>query len=243
MAVRSFDVERERKARLSDRRHIAFFPAMSVLLAVFVFVGFAPTYYLRPSGLPAIPFYRHLHGAALTLWFSLFIVQTGLIASRRRTVHRRLGIAGAILAAAILVLTPLVVLWAVPRLLQTEPIELTTLIVIGDSLALAVFAALVIAAMGRRHQPEAHSRLMLFASMAIMAPALGRASLLLTGAPIPGLMIHMALPLLVVGHDVLIMRRIHRATLWGSVAVVGSMLFSIAIANTETAHAIVRRLG
>ena len=35
-------------ATVRARRHPAFFPAMSSLLIVFVFLGFAPTYYLRP---------------------------------------------------------------------------------------------------------------------------------------------------------------------------------------------------
>ena len=41
----------------------------------------------------------HLHGFALSAWLVLFLVQAGLIAAHRRTLHMRLGIAGAILAA------------------------------------------------------------------------------------------------------------------------------------------------
>ena len=42
----------------------------------------------------------HAHAALFTAWVVLFIVQTALISSRRVAVHRRLGIAGALLAAA-----------------------------------------------------------------------------------------------------------------------------------------------
>ena len=89
-------------------RHSAFFPAMSSLLIVFVFLGFAPTYYLRPIAAGPIPGYLHVHGAAMTMWFLLLLVQTALIATRRRALHRRLGIAGACIAVVIVVLNPLV---------------------------------------------------------------------------------------------------------------------------------------
>ena len=104
-------------AKSTARRHPAFFPAMSSLLVVLVFLGFAPTYYLRPESAGPIPAYLHVHGAAMTIWFLLLLVQTGLIATRRRAVHRRLGFVGAVVAAVIVVLNPLVVARSVPHLI------------------------------------------------------------------------------------------------------------------------------
>lgn len=244
MAVESLKTT-ARTVRIPDRRHRAFFPAMSLLLAVMVLIGFAPTYYLRPSVLPAIPFYLHLHGAALTLWFSLLIAQTLLISAGRRALHRRLGVSGAVLGGVIVTLTPFVVIWSVPSAVNTNtrPIELTTLIFFGDMIALVAFATLLTLAVRMRRQPEAHSRLMWLASIPIVAPALGRASINLTGAPIPGLIVQMALPLLLIGHDWAMMRRVHPATRWGAAIVLGTMIFSIAFASTETAQSIVRSLG
>ena len=42
----------------------------------------------------------HVHAALFTAWVLLFVVQTAFIAQRRITLHRKLGIAGAVLAAA-----------------------------------------------------------------------------------------------------------------------------------------------
>jgi hypothetical protein len=81
---------------LADR---AFFTGLSLLMLLAVFVGFSRSYYLKGLyGTPALPTLFHVHGFLFTLWMLLLVVQTGLIASRRTDVHRRLGVAGGVLA-------------------------------------------------------------------------------------------------------------------------------------------------
>ena len=228
-------------AMSSARRHPAFFPAMSSLLIVLVFLGFAPTYYLRPIAAGPIPGYLHVHGAAMTMWFLLLLVQTALIATQRRALHRRLGIAGACIAVIIVVLNPLVVAWSVPHMLAASgSTELTALIVVGDLLVVGMFLVMVGLAIRWRRHPETHSRMLLLASLAVSGPALGRFSLSVTGAPLPGIIALMVLPLLVVVHDRVMMRRVHPASAWGAAAIIGSLVVSIAIANTAAGGAIVR---
>ena len=224
----------------SARRHPVFFPAMSSLLIVLVFLGFAPTYYLRPVAAGPIPGYLHVHGAAMTMWFLLLLVQTALIATGRRALHRRLGIAGACVAVVIVALNPLVVAWSVPHLLAGNgSTELTALIVVGDLLVVATFLVLVGLAIRWRRYPETHSRMLLLASLAVSGPALGRFSISLTATPLPGLIALMALPLLVVVHDRVMMKRVHAASAWGAAAIIGTLVISIAIANTPAGGAIV----
>ena len=87
-----------------------FYGTMAVVLALVVFVGFGPTYYFRflgsgpqatVTGGPITPLV-HVHGFLFTAWVLLFIVQTALVATRRVAVHRRLGVAGAALAVAMI---------------------------------------------------------------------------------------------------------------------------------------------
>ncbi|HEX4912867.1 MAG TPA: hypothetical protein VFV51_02865, partial [Vicinamibacterales bacterium] len=86
----------------------AFYGGMGVLLAALTLVGFGPTFYFRwwfgptttVTGVTALSPFTYFHGALFTAWVALFIVQTSLIAARRVAVHRRLGVAGAVLAAA-----------------------------------------------------------------------------------------------------------------------------------------------
>lgn len=228
------------RATSNSRRHPAFFPAMSLLLIVCVFVGFAPTYYLRPPAAGSIPAYLHVHGAAMTAWFLLLLLQTTLIATRRRALHRRLGFAGAGIAVVIALLNPFVVAWSVPNRQSGTPVELMALIVVGDLLVVAIFAVLVGLAIRWRRHPETHSRMLLLASIAVSGPALGRFSLNLMGTPFPGVLALMALPLLVVIHDRVLMKRVHPVSAWASAAIIGSLVLSVVIANTAPGAAIVR---
>ena len=228
-------------SKLIARRHPAFFPAMSLVLIVLVFLGFAPTYYLRPVSAGPIPAYLHVHGAAMTAWFLLLVVQTALIATRRRGLHRRLGIAGACVAAVIVVLNPLVVVWSVPHLMAGNgSTSLTALIVVADLLLVGIFAALVGLAIRWRRYPETHGRMLVLASLAVSGPALGRLSLNLAGTPLPGVIALMTLPLLVIIHDRMVMKWVHPVSGWGAAAIAGSTLISIAIANTAAGAAIVQ---
>ena len=95
---------RERPSRRT-REH-QFFWSMSVLMALIVFIGFSRTYFLasyfhaKPLAAPIV----HIHAAAFTSWMLLLVTQTSLAASGRADLHRRLGIAG-------LVLAPIVFVW------------------------------------------------------------------------------------------------------------------------------------
>jgi hypothetical protein len=64
-----------------------------------VFVGFAPTYFLRTlSDRPPLPWLVHLHGVLFSTWILLLLVQTTLVAVKRTDLHRLLGVGGGALA-------------------------------------------------------------------------------------------------------------------------------------------------
>src|ERR1041385_4599640 len=77
-----------------------FFPGMAIFAIAIVFAGFARTYFLRSYFQPQpLPLYLKVHGLLFTAWIGLFLVQTSLVAAGRTDIHRRLGWAGAALAA------------------------------------------------------------------------------------------------------------------------------------------------
>ena len=90
-----------------------FYSRMAILLVVVVFIGFAPSFYLKdivpsyPRPNPTLPPAVLLHGLTFTLWMALLVVQTQLISTRRVETHMKLGKAAMLLAIALIP----VILW------------------------------------------------------------------------------------------------------------------------------------
>jgi hypothetical protein len=90
--------------RLAGERDRLFYGGMALAIALTIFAGFARTYYLKDLfGSRPLPPLVHLHGLLFTCWILLFAVQTSLISAGRPDIHRKTGIAGALLAAAMVV--------------------------------------------------------------------------------------------------------------------------------------------
>lgn len=74
-----------------------YFRSMSWVFLALVFIGFAPSFYLSPlvGDHPlyprGLPWAYIVHGVVLTGWYLLFAVQSSLIISSKRALHRRLG--------------------------------------------------------------------------------------------------------------------------------------------------------
>lgn len=75
----------------------------ALLLWLGVLTGFVPEIAEEGFNYPLIV---HVHALAFGGWLSLLTVQCLLIRSNRRDLHRKLGIAGAVLAAAMLIIGP-----------------------------------------------------------------------------------------------------------------------------------------
>src|SRR5215213_6121592 len=92
--------------RLSAERR--FYSRMALCLALLVFLGFAPSFYLRgvvpayPRPNPTLPLSVLLHGGLFTLWMLLVIAQTQLVSAGRRDTHMKLGVATVLIAIAMI---------------------------------------------------------------------------------------------------------------------------------------------
>ena len=215
-------------------RAMRFFVGLAVIMVAFMAVGFGPSLYLRPVlgtvdrfG-PSLPLHLLVHGAALTAWYLLFVVQTLLVRTGRRDLHRRLGFMGGVVAIAVVVSSMITLRLLVARLgaggnqLPSRVVG----VVVSDFCLLVAFTLLVTAAVHFRRQPETHKRLMLLASVFLLGPAfavgrpIGR-----TLAPLlpNGLLPSTVFTVLSIGalicHDAATKKRIEPATLWGSVAI------------------------
>lgn len=195
-----------------------------------VFIGFAPTFYLRESS-QSLPMRLQVHGFVFSAWLVLFIVQTGLIAAGRVDLHRRLGIAGAILALAMLGLGTLTALRSVAG--ASDPGALAFLAI--PLFDMVVFAVLVGSALALRHVAQTHKRLMLIAMIGLLTPATGRihwpAALRGTFSDyvVPDLFL---VPLVV--WDLATRRRLHPATIFGGALLIASQFIRVKVSYTAT---------
>ena len=216
---------------------------MAIAAAVTVFVGFAPTYYLRGVfGAAPLTTLVHVHGAVATAWILLFLTQTSLIAAGRTDLHRRLGVAGAVLAPLLLVVGYLTAIEAA-RLGHTPaggPPPLAFLAVpLGT---LLVFAILVGAGLAQRRRSETHKRLMLLATIAIVTPAIARLRWMGLGGPpvaIGGTCLFVVACLV---YDRVAHGRVHPAFLWGGLFVMVALPLRFALAGTDAWLAVARWL-
>ena len=101
------------------------------------------------------------------------MTQTALVAGGRRDIHRRLGVAGAVLAAAMVVVGTILAIWNAREGRAPPGVPPLPFLII-PLFDMLVFAPLVAAAVWYRRRPETHKRLMLLATLSLLAAAVAR---------------------------------------------------------------------
>jgi hypothetical protein len=202
-----------RKRLALDRR---FYCIMAIVSAVLVFIGFSPTYYLKthyPLS-PALSVLIHVHGLVFTLWMLYFVLQTALIAVDRPSLHRKLGLTGAFLGPAMIVLGLIVSFTAVRLHHGGGPYDAETIFLVALA-DLFTFTLFFTTGYLYRRDRDTHQRLMLLSVTAgLIGPALGRLGI--HGVPAPALAL-LSLSFLLAGpiYDLVTRRRIHPAYRYG----------------------------
>jgi hypothetical protein len=187
---------------------------------------------------PSLPPYLVVHGLVLTLWFVFFVAQTLFVSTGRTVTHRKIGVAGGVLAFAVVASSLVTMHHLVPRVAASggDPYDMRVVgVVVSDFGVLIVFSALTAAAIYFRRRPATHKQLMLLASVMLIGPALA------TGRPVGRVMLQLLPPdvmrpsvvfiaLSVVAmawYDLVTTKRIQPATMLGTVLIVAA----IAITN------------
>ena len=217
----------------SAPRSRVFYPSIALLSAAVIFVGFARTYYLKALfGTPSLPALLHVHGMIMTAWMLLLIVQTALVATHRTSVHRRLGLFGGVLAIAVVVIGAVVAIHSARQGHAPTGIPALQFLTI-PLIDLVVFSTLVTAGMYYRRRPELHKRLMLVATIAILAPGIARWPLAgVAHTPLTFFGIVDVILLGCIAYDVVKTRRLNPAYLWGGLLLIASHPLRLMLAGT-----------
>ena len=220
--------------------HRAFFTGLSLLMVLAVFVGFSRSYYLKELyGTPTLPTLFHVHGLLFTSWMAFLVVQTGLVATRRTPVHRRLGVAGGVLAFAMTV-AAIAMTWILrDGARRFNDIGLAFTIV--PFFTVIVFPVLVGIALLYRRQPEIHKRLILIATLELVTAGVAR----IPGAgsmPLFFVLTDVGLVAILL-YDVITRGRPHAATVWGGLFLIATQFIRTTAGATATWIAFARFLA
>jgi hypothetical protein len=216
-----------------------FYSGMAILLCVCVFIGFSPTYF--QAGMMRAPLpspILHIHGAVFTLWMLLFVVQTALISARRVKWHRSFGIVAFCLPPIMIVLGVWAAIDALHRGVRIGPLDPAVSAAI-PLIGIVGFTVVIYASWQARRRPDVHKRLILIATMDLVAAAFGRFPWARIGLPpaagaVTGLGI---LLLILLGYELISIRRIHRSTLWAAPFVFATVALAVPMGMTPAWHA------
>ena len=218
------------------RQEHRFFIRSAMVIALIVVIGFGFSTYVRTRpgatafGGPTLKPLVRIHAAMSAGWIGLLITQTYLVAARRTTQHRRLGVLGGLLATGVIVFGWLVAVRSTDPSLNPRAFEFFIL----PSSELLVFAVLTACALYWRNTPPTHKRLMLLGTLALIPAATTRpvppgGMLFLLGMiGIPEALFILALLV----HDLRTVRRVHPATIYGGGLVLGVAASRVWISTT-----------
>lgn len=160
---------------IMKRADDVFFTTLSVLMLLFVLIGFAPSYFLKGAVFAHLPSVLvHLHGAVFSSWIILFVVQSSLVASGNIRLHRKLGVLGAVIAGLMVVLGILAPIGTLRRGAELPSFFTPASFLIDNVIGIIIFGAYVAVAIWQRNNQKVHKRLLLIANVMLMPPALSR---------------------------------------------------------------------
>ena len=220
------------------------YTAGNLLLLVLMFIGFQQ-FFMHGRAYPDRPLtppIRNLvifHGVATTLWMVLALVQPLLISQRKRKLHMKLGMLGAVLAAIVAlsgmkvalewgrVAPPELMLWNLPF----------KIFMIAPFFIMVVFAGYVTVGIIYRKRPEIHKPALFLGTLFLMPAPIDRIApiLALYQDNLLGLVFGPFVPIFIIGGGFLLVKWLlthswdrHFAIAWGIAVVLGTAIIHLA---------------
>lgn len=222
----------------SDR---IFYTCMGLAIAVTVVWGFSATFYFArwmtaPPTTPDMTALLYAHGAVFTSWVALMVIQPMLIASRNIRLHRKLGYAGAAIAAAMVVAGHLAAIAAMHGgfRLMGDPLVFYAI----PFLAINTFAVIVALAILNRNKPETHKRLILLANAPLVEAAIARIPLgpIQAGAPFSFTFLPDLIVVAGILYDWRTRGRVHKVWIWGGLGLLAIQALRFPLMGSAAWH-------
>jgi hypothetical protein len=156
-----------------ETRGQSFWQKFTLGLAVFIVFGFAQFGARGMVDYRAVPVSVHVHAVVMLAWLALVVVQATLVQRDNLALHRKLGWAGTVLAAGVVVMCSYVGI-TINRMGMQPPFFTQPYFLALTQLNAVVFGGMVVAAILRRRETEWHRRLLAGTLVLFMEPALGR---------------------------------------------------------------------
>ncbi len=206
-----------------------FFLYMSLGFLAIALIGFSPTLFLPLArGTFVVPPVIYVHGALVFAWLIFFISQASLIRVRSVSVHRRLGWFGALLGIAIVISGVAVSLFVTRRDLAAGRGDVVLGEFVGGLFAFLIFGSLIAAAIVLRRNSESHKRLLLLATIWVLAPAWLRFRHLFPAVENPMVVFSIiadSLILVAIARDLMAYKRVHPVYIWvGGLIIAGDTI-------------------
>lgn len=194
------------------------FAILTTVSLLVVLAGFAPSFFLRDDNQGSLSPTFLWHGVILTSWYLLAVIQSLLIgvgfSARRLQLHKTLGIASLVIAAAVVVSGVQVALDFYDHGASTEILSRQGLLT-ANLLNLASFGTCFVAGMAMRRRRELHKRFLSLAGIVMIGPAAFRLVVIMGLPPPASLIIQFGLLALLAIYDIRRMHRISTATWCG----------------------------
>jgi hypothetical protein len=204
--------------RRSDR---IFFTGIAIAICVTVVVAFASSLLRTDLASQLVSTWVKVHVLTFSSWILLFFTQTVLVASQRTDLHRRLGVAGAVLAALMIAVTVEISIEAVRQgnaVLTMSALEALVFYTVPH-VDILLFAVLVTAALLLRGKPETHKRLMLLATVALLDAVADRLPVIWRGGRQAHFLVQDMFVAAGIAHDLVSRGRVNPAYIWGGLLI------------------------
>lgn len=212
-----------------------FFLYYHSLLLLIVVGGFGINGMINTTELPPISNLVIAHGAIMLLWFVIVPVQALLIRQGSYKLHIALGTSSTLLAVGIILSGLMISLDNYQR--TTGPAVMTFNLPI-----LINFTILFGLAIYRRKHADQHKRLILFSSIAMMAPALGRITRVFDINEFLSVPMWLILIVIVIFYDRRKLNRVHKSSWLGAGLIILGIVIAIILIDNPGWHQLLQSL-